>query len=122
MKFNLNNPELFSEQIKEYFFELLKAFIHQDYTYQASSEVFQERFDICKSCQYFDPEKLKCIECGCNLITKMTDSLESCPIDKWSIDKEGFMKKHYSEIASALPVGYGSFEFISTDCDGNVDE
>lgn len=115
MKFNLNNPELFSEQIKDYCFQFLSSFINQNYTYTASSEVFQERFDICKPCEYFNSEKLKCLECGCNLITKMSDSLESCPIDKWGIDREGFMSKHYNEIVSTMPIEYGSFEFISSD-------
>jgi len=114
MKFDFNQPELMVEQLKEYSYELIKAFIKQDYTYQASSEVFQERFDICKQCEHFDAEKLKCRECGCNLITKMTDSLEFCPLEKWDMDKTGFMNKHYSEIASSLPMGCGDIEIVPT--------
>lgn len=115
MKFNLNRPDLFSEQLKEYCIEFLKSFLKQDYTYKVSSEVFQERFDLCKSCDHFNGESIKCVECGCSLLTKMVDSLESCPIEKWSVDMDGLMKKHYSEIVSSMPQDYASFEIVVND-------
>lgn len=109
-KFNFNkNPE----DLKDYIFEWLKSYIRLDYDYRVSGEVFQERFDLCKACDHFNSEKIKCNECGCNLIHKITDSLESCPIRKWDVDRDGFMTRHYDEIVRSMPPEYNAFEIVN---------
>jgi hypothetical protein len=109
-KFNFNkNPE----DLKDYVFQWFKSYIRLDYDYKVSGEVFQERFDLCKACEHFNSEKIKCNECGCNLITKIMDSLESCPVSKWTIDEEGFKTRHYQEIVRSMPQDYNSFEIVN---------
>jgi|GEM_PF-6432345 hypothetical protein len=105
-KFNFNQ----TEQLKKYCFEFLKSYLNLDYVYKTSGDVFQQRFETCKSCEFFNEAKIKCNECGCDLIVKMSDSLESCPVNKWGVDEKGFNERHYTEIVNSMPSEYWSYE------------
>lgn len=46
-----------------------------------SKEVYEERLNICNSCEH--REGLRCKLCTCNLPRKTARPLEECPIKKW---------------------------------------
>jgi hypothetical protein len=49
----------------------------------ASDEVQQQRMDICKGCEYYHEEQVRCTECGCFLEDKTSYSAAVCPVRKW---------------------------------------
>ena len=55
-----------------------------------SDETYNVRHEICKSCEMWIKKKDMCAECGCFIPAKARVILESCPLDKWSQDKEGW--------------------------------
>lgn len=49
----------------------------------ADSELAQQRFEICKSCEYYTPNFNKCRYCGCLLGIKTKFEHFHCPLKKW---------------------------------------
>tara|TARA_B100001939_G_C16873978_1_gene587737 strand:+ start:842 stop:1210 length:369 start_codon:yes stop_codon:yes gene_type:complete len=77
-----------------------------------SDEVYDERMEICRSCEYYDDslehhnlpgEKIiRCKHCGCWLTAKARMSLDSCPIDKWSTNSNRFVNEKFEEIKQKI--------------------
>lgn len=54
---------------------------------KVSSEIREERYDICKECPSFDAESKRCNDCGCFMEAKTWvggDPDQLCPQKKWS--------------------------------------
>lgn len=51
-----------------------------------TTEIYNQRIEICKSCPKFDEKKIKCTECGCYLPVKAKVLFDDCPLDKWGMD------------------------------------
>lgn len=50
----------------------------------ADEDEQKKRRNICESCDpFFDAEKYRCKECGCNLHLKIPLGTSKCPIKKW---------------------------------------
>lgn len=49
----------------------------------ASDEVQKQRMEICKSCEHYHEEQVRCKECGCFLEDKTSYTSAVCPIHKW---------------------------------------
>lgn len=51
----------------------------------ATPEEQAYRMGICRGCEWFDAEKVKCNKCGCDLAIKTTWTSERCPLEppKW---------------------------------------
>jgi uncharacterized paraquat-inducible protein A len=45
--------------------------------------VYEQRLDVCKSCNFYDVEQNRCMRCGCWLKYKARYSAGQCPIGKW---------------------------------------
>ncbi len=58
----------------------------------ADDNLFNERLEICKSCDKYDSDQKRCIECGCFLETKARIILDSCPLEKWKESTDGWEK------------------------------
>lgn len=67
-----------------------------------SDEVYNERMDICKKCEWYDEEQDRCKNCGCWLGQKAKWSLDSCPIGKWSPHSDIFINEHFEELMKDL--------------------
>lgn len=72
---------------------LQHVFKNQDKTLFVSEEVYQERTEICKSCDRFDAQQSRCMECGCFIPAKAKMILDSCPMDKWKADELSWNEK-----------------------------
>ena len=46
-------------------------------------EKAQERYDICKKCDWYDSITTICKECGCITKLKVKFVTSTCPIGKW---------------------------------------
>ena len=69
---------------------------------QVSDSIYNERLEICKSCDWYDPEQIRCKECGCWLEQKARWSLDSCPIGKWSSNADTFINEKFEELMKDL--------------------
>lgn len=49
----------------------------------ASQDLAQERYEICKSCEYFNVVSKTCKKCGCFMVAKTKLLNTSCPMNKW---------------------------------------
>ena len=85
------------KNLAKFTFEVVKQAFSSNALF-VSPEVKQQRLDICKQCEYYDPNQVRCKHCGCFLDHKTNFLLDSCPIDKWSVsdsdrEKYGLPKK-----------------------------
>ena len=54
---------------------------------KVSSEIREERYDMCKACPFFNAESKRCTDCGCFMEAKTWvggDPKVLCPQKKWS--------------------------------------
>lgn len=69
----------------------LKSWVKSGFT-QTSEEDLNKRLEICKACEFWDPEGFKatgkCKKCGCSTWGKLRMATERCPIGKWESVKD----------------------------------
>jgi len=58
-----------------------------------SDEVYKERVSICKSCDKYIELDNECSECGCYIPMKAKVILDSCPLEKWVANNDGWDDK-----------------------------
>lgn len=46
-------------------------------------EMIDHRWAICRACEHFDPDYVRCRVCGCRLNIKIDWAEQRCPIGKW---------------------------------------
>ena len=67
----------------------------------SSDEVFNERISICKSCDKYKKSKQECLECGCFIPAKAKIILDSCPLNKWTVDQSDW-EERFTAIQNGL--------------------
>ena len=50
---------------------------------RTTKEIENCRWQICKTCQLYDPEQHRCRECGCYIQNKLEWSGSHCPLNFW---------------------------------------
>jgi len=101
------------DDLSDFVFEFINEFyLHEasGIRYGVSDEVANERLDICKTCKYHDAKNEVCKECGCYLPQKTYDPFDSCPIQKWGVDKRQWNEVNYEYILSAMRERTGDYE------------
>jgi len=78
-------------------FELIKNAI-QTGALQVSEEIKNQRLEICRKCEKYDAQQIRCIECGCFLEFKASFSLDSCPLEKWVESDKDWMKEKFDTL------------------------
>lgn len=73
----------------------LVNYMHQnkDGVLFASDDIIKERLKTCSQCDKFDSSDARCKECGCYIPVKAKLILDSCPLDKWSVDNSEWNEK-----------------------------
>lgn len=66
-----------------------------------SDDVYKERLTTCKSCDKYDELENRCTECGCYVPGKAKIILDSCPLEKWGVDKDSWDEK-FNQITEEL--------------------
>ena len=51
--------------------------------FSTSKRLQRKRVKICRSCEYFNKEEVRCNDCGCYLLLKTLMKTQSCPQNKW---------------------------------------
>ena len=49
----------------------------------ATEAQYDDRLNICKTCEYFRADINRCSKCGCKTQYKLKLKTESCPVNKW---------------------------------------
>jgi hypothetical protein len=85
------------KNLAEFSFELIKNALTTG-ALHVSDEVKNQRLEICRKCDKYDPEQIRCIECGCFLEHKAQFSLDSCPLGKWGESNEDWMNEKFDAL------------------------
>ena len=72
---------MFTENLKQHL-QKTKEKIYKA-TEFASAELTEERYSICKSCEYFNTVSKTCKKCGCFMVAKTKLLNVTCPMYKW---------------------------------------
>ena len=91
-----------AKNLAKYSWDLIK-YVHENNStvLSVSDEVYRERMTICKSCDKYDEFDNRCRQCGCFLPPKAKMILDSCPLDKWKSDTNGWEEK-FNEVIENL--------------------
>ena len=91
-----------AKNLANFSWELMQYMVqNKDGALFVSDEVHKERTEICKSCDRYNHAHQTCKECGCFIPAKSKVILDSCPLDKWSADKDGWESK-FNEIVEGI--------------------
>ena len=96
MSDDLQSPNLVEKgkNLAKFSWELIN-YIQKNYekTLFASDEIYKERLSICKTCDKYKELENECAECGCYIPMKAKIVLDSCPLEKWTANNEGWDDK-----------------------------
>ena len=98
-----NYPSLLQQgkNLAEFSFELVKNAIRTG-ALQVSDEVKNQRLETCRNCDKYDADQVRCIECGCFLESKVSFSLDSCPLEKWGESDKDWMEEKFNALIEDL--------------------
>ncbi len=85
------------KNLAKFSFDLIKNAL-QGGGLTVSAEVQAQRFETCKTCEWYDDTQTKCKHCGCFLPVKVSFALYSCPVGKWKENEETWMNEKFDEI------------------------
>jgi len=89
------------KNLAEFSFDLIKRALETG-ALHVSDEVKNQRLEICRQCEKYDPEQIRCIECGCFLEHKASFSLDSCPLEKWVESKEDWVNGNFDNLVEKM--------------------
>ena len=82
-------------------FDLVKSSLRSGALF-VSPEIKKERLDICKTCEWYDSEQVRCKHCGCMLEHKAGFALDSCPIQKWTESTEDWVNQNFDKVMNQI--------------------
>ena len=53
-----------------------------------TTEIREQRQEMCNGCEMRDPMQNMCLSCGCQLQYKIPFAASECPLQKWGMDSE----------------------------------
>ena len=72
------------KNLAKFAWDVMKESLSNDSTsLLVSDQIYNERLEICKSCDWYDPNQNRCKECGCYMLVKARLAGSHCPLDKW---------------------------------------
>ena len=100
--------------LRKFVFEMLRASdANEEWNDKCSFEVLKSRLDLCTACEHFRDigssttyKSVSCAKCECKLLGKVSSIDESCPIDKWGYDIEGWNKQFFGVYVREIPEEY----------------
>ena len=90
--------------LSKFIFEIIKKSVRGD-ALLVSEEVQAERMEICRTCEYFDPQQVRCRHCGCWLEQKTKYALDSCPLEKWTMSDKDWTEGKFDEVVQHIQNG-----------------
>ena len=100
---NKNYPSLLQQgkNLAGFSFELIKNAI-QTGALEVSDEIKNQRLEICKTCEKYDAQQVRCVECGCFLEAKTSFALNSCPLEKWTESDKDWMEQKFDSVIKGM--------------------
>lgn len=89
------------KNLAKFTFQLVKKAL-QGGALMVSPEVKEQRLETCRTCEWYDPDQVRCKHCGCFLEEKATFALDSCPIGKWTESAEDWENGRFDELVKEL--------------------
>lgn len=89
------------KNLASFTFELIKKALSGE-SLTVSNEVKEQRMDICKNCEHYDAEQIRCKECGCMLEYKTGFALDSCPLNKWKESQDAWVNGKFDELVKDI--------------------
>ncbi len=98
-----NYPSLLKQgkNLAEFSFELIKHAIHTG-ALQVSDEIQNQRMEICRNCEKYDEDQIRCTECGCFLVHKVSFSIDSCPLGKWEASDKDWIEIGFNNVVENM--------------------
>jgi hypothetical protein len=90
--------------LSKFVFEILKKSMKGD-ALMVSQEIADQRMEICKTCEYYDEEQVRCRHCGCYLGNKVKWALDGCPIEKWTSSDQDWTQSKFDELVQHVQNG-----------------
>ena len=89
------------KNLASFTFELIKNALETGALY-VSDEIKNQRLEICRNCEKYDSEQIRCIECGCFLEHKAAFSIDSCPLEKWGESNKDWINEKFDTLMSDM--------------------
>ena len=89
------------KNLASFTFELMKKALRGE-SLTVSAEVKEQRLEICRNCNMYDPEHVRCMECGCMLEYKTGYALYSCPLEKWKESDADWVNGKFEELVDKI--------------------
>lgn len=101
-----NYPSLTEQgkNLASFSFEIVKKALRGE-ALIVSPEIKEQRMEICKKCDQYDAEQVRCIHCGCMLEYKTGFALDSCPLEKWKESDEAWMNGKFDQLMESIDDG-----------------
>lgn len=77
-----------AKNLANFSFNVVKTAVISSESPFAPEDVQEQRWEVCRSCEFFDAKAERCRHCGCFLKAKIRFTLDSCPLQKWTIKKK----------------------------------
>jgi hypothetical protein len=90
------------KNLAEFAWNVIKQSLREGTPLQVSDEIYQQRLEICKNCEWYDEEQIRCKNCGCWLENKARWGMDSCPIGKWAESNDTWIKEKFDELVKDL--------------------
>jgi len=90
------------EELVKFTFDFLCEWIENEPASWTYGEEELKRKELCLNCEYYLPVRNVCKECGCNIPSKISEAMESCPVGKWAPHFESFRETTYHEIKQRI--------------------
>lgn len=89
------------KNLASFSFELVKRAL-QGESLLVSEDVKNQRMEICKQCEKYDSNEIRCTECGCMLEYKTGFALDSCPLGKWKESEDAWVNGKFDELVKSI--------------------
>lgn len=89
------------KNLASFAFDIVKKALQSE-ALLVSDEIKENRMQICRECDHYDSEQIRCKECGCMLEYKTRFSLDSCPLKKWEESSDTWMNGKFDNLMKDL--------------------
>jgi hypothetical protein len=97
------------QNLAKFIFDVIKTTWNGDHL-TVSDEVYEERLNVCRTCEWYDESQNRCRHCGCFLREKARYSIDSCPIKKWGMSDKEWVENKFNQVMDIMNRGESDIE------------
>lgn len=91
-----------AKNLAQFSFNVIRSALNSDESLLVTEEIREQRMDICRSCEFYDPKQIRCRHCGCFLESKVRFAIDSCPLQKWTVSDENWMNDEFEKVIKRI--------------------